>query len=367
MFRNLHFAAALSALSACVPEVPEGVLRCDPLAAAASNCPKGWYCHPDARCYGDPPLALEVDASSSQATGDGGRPSADVDAGSADRDSGPDDVDPQTDAEVPDASDASAQPDTSVPVTCRLPSSGIVCNDDIFCNGAERCDADNPLADARGCVAGPAVTCPAGQSCSEKRAMCSACSDVPGDNDNDGDTFQAASCGGDDCDDNDAARRPGQPESCDMRDNDCDGTVDGAPADMACMQMAPMGATSRCMNGSCMLTSCSDPDFDLVNGACVRHDDCAGNPCGPAGMCTDGNRSFTCTCPAGYTGTGTTACKDIDECTAPVMHNCVARATCVNKEGGFTCRCPDGFVGTGIAPVGCTRPCRDRPRCQDEQ
>ncbi len=44
--------------------------------------------------------------------------------------------------------------------------------------------------------------------------------------DADSDGFDGDACGGDDCDDLDAATFPGAPEVCDELDNDCDGEVD---------------------------------------------------------------------------------------------------------------------------------------------
>lgn len=41
----------------------------------------------------------------------------------------------------------------------------------------------------------------------------------------DGDQFVAEGCGGDDCDDTDASIRPNQFESCDFKDNNCDGNI----------------------------------------------------------------------------------------------------------------------------------------------
>ena len=44
--------------------------------------------------------------------------------------------------------------------------------------------------------------------------------------DRDGDSFLSDACGGQDCDDQDPDTHPGQPESCDQADNDCDGEID---------------------------------------------------------------------------------------------------------------------------------------------
>ena len=49
--------------------------------------------------------------------------------------------------------------------------------------------------------------------------------------DADGDGHQLSSCGGSDCADQDAAVYPGAPETCDDRDEDCDGAVDEEPVD----------------------------------------------------------------------------------------------------------------------------------------
>jgi hypothetical protein len=227
---------------------------------------------------------------------------------------------------------------------------GLGCDDAVFCNGIERCEPGAVGADARGCARGPALGCEGGQTCSEQKRACSPCSDTALD-DADGDGHEAASCGGDDCSDDDLATHPGAPELCNARDDDCDGVVDGAAASAACMASAPPMSTSLCGAGACEIT-CSDPDADLVGGACVQHDDCAGvTACAP-GSCIDGVRSYTCSCPTGYQGT--TACTDVDECAS--TNDCDdSPAACVNDPGAYHCACPDTHRGEGKGAHGCTR------------
>jgi MYXO-CTERM domain-containing protein len=52
------------------------------------------------------------------------------------------------------------------------------------------------------------------------------------DTDQDGDTYQDADCGGDDCDDAEADVFPGNAEVCDQLDNDCNGVSDDVDADL---------------------------------------------------------------------------------------------------------------------------------------
>ncbi|MEZ4251192.1 MAG: MopE-related protein [Polyangiales bacterium] len=97
------------------------------------------------------------------------------------------------------------------------------CDDGLFCNGAESCDPSASRADARGCVAG-SPPCAESESCDEAASECETCR-----TDADGDGAIAVACGGDDCDDDDPDRYPGNLEVCDSqnRDEACDPTTLG--------------------------------------------------------------------------------------------------------------------------------------------
>jgi len=216
-------------LSACTPEIPDGVLVCSP-GADSEECPSGFVCRPDLRCYRDPVEGVDasaralLDAASEPGTGAGARGS-----------------------EAPDeASMRDAAQDAGVRVTCRTPDSGIVCDDGRFCNGAETCQPSAMKADARGCLAGNRVVCGDGQLCSETRRGCITCQ--AGSNDGDGDRHDAVACGGDDCDDVDPRRHPGSVEACDGYDDDCDGTVDEAAATATCVISASRDVLTRGMS-----------------------------------------------------------------------------------------------------------------------
>ncbi len=124
------------------------------------------------------------------------------------------------------------------------------CTDGVYCNGAERCMPGAVGADARGCLAAsPATPCLTGQMCDEAQQRCmTQCAHAL---DADGDGHRASDCGGDDCDDSDANRFPGNPEVCDVanRDEDCDPITFGfrdidmdAFIDARCCNMATGGA-----------------------------------------------------------------------------------------------------------------------------
>ncbi|HJL14370.1 MAG TPA: MopE-related protein [Sandaracinaceae bacterium LLY-WYZ-13_1] len=89
------------------------------------------------------------------------------------------------------------------------------CADERFCTTSERCAPDDPAADARGCVLEP--TCATGERCDEEANLCAPADGGGGDAgecDADGDGHLAVACGGDDCDDDDAERYPGNAERC---------------------------------------------------------------------------------------------------------------------------------------------------------
>ena len=148
------------------------------------------------------------------------------------------------------------------------------CDDGTFCNGAERCEPDSPSASRRGCVPGP-PPCMASQVCDESELVCrTRCELEP---DADGDGAVAAACGGDDCDDADANRYPGNAEVCDGagHDEDCDDTTFGDRD-----RDGDGAIDARCCNGDVCGTDCDDRRAAIVPGAAEvcdgRDDDCDG-------------------------------------------------------------------------------------------
>ncbi len=116
-------------------------------------------------------------------------------------------------------------PGDAGPGTC---ASDVDCIDGLFCNGVERCRPDDPDASRFGCIAGP-LPCAAGVLCDERQGTCGTSIDC----DRDGDGAVAIDCGGDDCDDADPLRYPGNTEVCDAagRDEDCDPETLGSAFD----------------------------------------------------------------------------------------------------------------------------------------
>ncbi len=119
-----------------------------------------------------------------------------------------------------------AMPDTDAgPDTC---ATNADCDDGVFCNGSETCDPSATGASSIGCVPAAAGACMEGQTCDEEADTCSTICEL--DPDADGDGVNAMECGGDDCDDSDERRFPGNTEVCDVDgvDEDCDETTFGS-------------------------------------------------------------------------------------------------------------------------------------------
>jgi hypothetical protein len=78
--------------------------------------------------------------------------------------------------------------------------------------------------------------------------------------------------------------------------------------------------------------------------ASAPRDVCAGK-CQPGGECAKTADGYVCTCHAGFSGTGTTSCTNIDEC-AQLGKHC-APGTCVDGINRYECMCPPGYFGNG--------------------
>src|SRR5690606_8986358 len=127
------------------------------------------------------------------------------------------------------------------------------CDDGLYCNGVERCMPGADGAGANGCVAASSP-CGPDEVCEEDADRC-----VPADcaePDADGDGHDRIGCGaGDDCDDTDGDRYPGNFEVCDPEghDEDCDPeTISAQPdrdgdgyLDAACWNLRADGSENR--------------------------------------------------------------------------------------------------------------------------
>ena len=126
------------------------------------------------------------------------------------------------------------------------------CDDGMFCNGMESCEPASPFASPRGCVPGAP---PCEGFCDEASASCPG-----GCPDRDGDGARDLACGGDDCDDADPERFPGNEERCDPEghDEDCDPATHGGP------DVDGDGfADARCCNDERCGRDCVDTDASV--------------------------------------------------------------------------------------------------------
>ena len=71
-------------------------------------------------------------------------------------------------------------------------------------------------------------------------------------------------------------------------------------------------------------------------------DECSlGSDCLRGGVCVDGENSYTCSCPSGYTGT---RCElEVNECES---QPCAHGGQCTDMFDGYSCQCADTFTGT---------------------
>lgn len=149
------------------------------------------------------------------------------------------------------------------------------CSDGLFCNGEETCTAGS-------CEAGPPPDCSDALDCTVDRCneTTRSCENVAPDIDGDG--SRDASCLdaegaplGDDCDDNDGNRFPGNPELCDEanHDEDCDETTFGR-VDFD----ADGFLDARCCNGANCGNDCDDTRIN-VNLAATEACDGVDNDC----------------------------------------------------------------------------------------
>lgn len=161
--------------------------------------------------------------------------------------------------------------------------------------------------------------------------------------DKDNDDHAPIVCGGDDCDDSDAARNPDLVEVCDGKDNNCEGAVDEA---VSCPGLL------ECIGGSCVCpadnacgSECVDKDTNVAHcGAC-------NNACPPTASCVGGS----CECPSSQvicdntcvdTSSDPNHCGGCNQACAP-GYSCNGSCVCLETS------CSGQCVDTQTDPANC--------------
>jgi cysteine-rich repeat protein len=177
---------------------------------------------------------------------------------------------------------------------------------------------------------------------------------VPAPTDADGDGWSA----GLDCDDLAPAAFPGARESCDGRDNDCNGLADEPPACAPCVTDADCAGgrfcagAERCVAGVCAPggpADCDDGDPDTVD-RCDRATDACVHEVAATPRCGNGLREAGEACDDGNTAAGDGCDPDCRACT-PAAETC----------NGLDDDC-DGLADDGLS---CGVPCIVDPDCDD--
>ncbi|MFW5921179.1 MAG: putative metal-binding motif-containing protein, partial [Polyangiales bacterium] len=220
------------------------------------------------------------------------------------------------------------------------------CDDGNFCNGEETCSAT-------GCQPGIPPECDDGDDCTDDSCagtapgMCThTTADADGDGFGDADCPETGGVPATDCDDTDEDVHPDATETCNGRDDDCDGMVD---EDFDCAQ----GTGEECT------TSCGTTGMRACDDSCTLGDTCMPPPeaCNGEDDDCDGMVDETVECTAGEMASCTTSCGSTGSRTCQsdcTWEACIPPAESCNGEDDDC----DGLVDEDFTCVpGNTRSC----------